>query len=57
MSDPAKGRVKYTHEEFRKGWYPEGEKRGKLLAVEPTADFRDSQEEKKSNETKLSSYP
>ena len=46
VSDPAKGRIKYTHEEFRKGWYAEGEKRGKLLAVEPTAEFKDSDAEK-----------
>lgn len=46
VSDPAKGRVKYTHEQFRKGWYPKGEKQGKLLAVEPTAEFRDSDAEK-----------
>ena len=46
VSDPAKGRVKYTHEQFRKGWYPKGEKRGKLLAVEPTAEFKDSEAEK-----------
>ena len=46
VSDPAKGRIKYTHEEFRNGWYAEGEKRGKLLAVEPTAEFKDSDAEK-----------
>lgn len=46
VSDPAKGRIKYTHEEFRKGWCAEGEKRGKLLAVEPTAEFKDSDAEK-----------
>ena len=46
VSDPAKGRVKYTHEQFRKGWYPKGETRGKLLAVEPTAEFKDAEAEK-----------
>lgn len=51
VSDPAKGRVKYSHEEFRKGWYQEGENQGVLLAVEPTADFKDSkaEREQKSN--------
>ena len=37
VSDPAKGRIKYSHEEFKQGWYQKGEKRGVLLAVEPTA--------------------
>lgn len=46
VSDPAKGRVKYTHEEFRKGWYQKDEKQGILLAVEPTVDFKDSKAEK-----------
>lgn len=46
ISDPAKGRVKYTHEEFRKGWYPKGEENGVLLAVEPTVDFQKSEAEK-----------
>jgi ATP-binding cassette, subfamily B, bacterial len=26
VSDPAKGRIKYTHEEFRKGWYSTGKR-------------------------------
>ncbi len=46
VSDPAKGRIKYTHEEFRKGWYQKGEGYGVLLAVEPTVDFKDSETEK-----------
>ena len=46
VSDPAKGRIKYTHEEFRRGWYQKGEGRGILLAVEPTAEFKDSEAEK-----------
>ena len=32
VSDPAKGRIKYTHEEFRRGWYPKKENKGVLLA-------------------------
>lgn len=46
VSDPAKGRVKYTHEEFKRGWYPKGEKKGVLLAVEPTVSFTETQAEK-----------
>ncbi len=46
VSDPAKGRIKYTHEEFRRGWYPKGENKGVLLAVEPTVDFRRTREQK-----------
>ena len=46
VSDPAKGRVKYTHEEFRSGWYPKGELSGVLLAIEPTIDFQRSDVEK-----------
>lgn len=46
VSDPAKGRVKYTHEEFRAGWYPKGESIGVLLAIEPTIDFQQSSIEK-----------
>lgn len=46
VSDPAKGRIKYTHSEFRKGWYSKGENCGVLLAVEPTVDFRRTREEK-----------
>lgn len=46
VSDPAKGRIKYTHHEFRKGWYERGENTGVLLAVEPTVDFRRTREQK-----------
>lgn len=46
VSDPAKGRVKYTHEEFKSGWYPKGESIGVLLAIEPTIDFKRSTVEK-----------
>ncbi len=47
VSDPAKGRVKYTHEEFKAGWYQKGETNGVLLAVEPTIDFQRSDVERK----------
>ena len=46
VSDPSKGRVRYTHEEFRKGWYLKGEKKGALLAVEPTVDFMETKADK-----------
>lgn len=46
VSDPTKGHVRYTHQDFKKGWYLEGEAEGVLLAVEPTADFRLTQTEK-----------
>jgi ATP-binding cassette subfamily B protein len=46
ISDPAKGHVKYTHEVFKRGWYPKGENKGVLLAVEPTVDFKETKEER-----------
>lgn len=46
VSDPAKGRIKYTHEEFKAGWYQKGETFGVLLAIEPTIDFQRSEVEK-----------
>lgn len=46
VADPTKGRIRYTLEEFRRGWYLKGENHGVLLALEPTADFRDSKAEK-----------
>lgn len=55
VSDPAKGKIKYTHEEFRKGWYPKGEDHGVLLAVEPTVDFKDSKAEKEQKRNSFSS--
>ena len=54
VSDPAKGRVKYTHEEFRKGWYQKDENQGVLLAVEPMADFKDSKAEKEQRKNSFS---
>lgn len=46
VSDPAKGKIKYTHEEFRRGWYQVGESIGVLLGVEATADFQRTKAEK-----------
>lgn len=45
VSDPARGRVKYSHETFKQGWYQRGENQGVLLAVEPT-DFKETKAEK-----------
>ncbi len=45
ISDPGKGHVKYTHEEFKRGWYPKGENKGVLLAVEPTVNFKETKEQ------------
>ncbi len=46
VADPAKGHVRYTHEEFRKGWYLKGEQMGVLMAIEPTADFNTTDAER-----------
>lgn len=46
VSDPARGRVKYSHGAFKQGWYQKGETQGVLLAVEPTADFKETKAEK-----------
>ena len=46
VSDPAKGRIKYTHEDFKAGWFKKGETLGVLLAIEPTIDFKRSKVEK-----------
>lgn len=55
VSDPAKGRVRYTREQFRKGWYQKDEKQGILLAVEPAADFKDSKAQKEQRKNSFSS--
>lgn len=55
VSDPAKGRVKYTHGQFRKGWYRKDEKQGVLLAVEPAADFKDSKAQREQRKNSFSS--
>lgn len=55
VSDPAKGRIKYTHEEFRQGWYQKGENQGVLLAVEPTAEFNDSKAKRAQQKNSFSS--
>ena len=55
VSDPAKGRIRYTREQFRKGWYQKDETQGILLAVEPTADFKDSEAQKAQRKNSFSS--
>lgn len=47
VSDPCKGHVKYTRREFMEGWYLKNEDKGVLFALEPTADFKLSKQEKK----------
>lgn len=39
VSDPAKGLLSYSHEEFIRKWYKQGENTGVVLALEPTANF------------------
>ena len=39
VSDPALGKLKYTHQEFRKKWSPDNNNSGILLLVEPTEHF------------------
>lgn len=55
VSDPAKGRVKYSHDEFLQGWYQEGEGKGVLLAVEPTTEFNNSKAENEQRKNSFSS--
>jgi ATP-binding cassette, subfamily B, bacterial len=55
VSDPAKGRIKYSHEEFRKGWYQKNEQTGILLAIEPTVGFKDSKAQKELKRNSFSS--
>lgn len=45
VADSMKGHVCYTHQEFLKGWIRKDEQKGVLLALEPTATFRDTREE------------
>lgn len=55
ISDPAKGHIKYSLREFEKGWYQDGDANGVLLAIEPTADFRNTKEEREMHKNSLSS--
>lgn len=40
VSDPAKGLLNYSHQQFISGWYRSGEQLGVLLAIEPQSDFK-----------------
>ena len=55
VSDPVKGHVKYTRQEFIAGWYLKNEDKGVLLALEPTADFKLSKQEKEQEKNSLMS--
>lgn len=55
VSDPSKGRIKYSHEEFRRGWYQKDENQGILLAVEPTTEFKESDAEKQQKRNSFAS--
>lgn len=46
VSDPSKGKIRYTHQEFKDGWLLPGETRGAALAMEPTADFKQTKVQK-----------
>ena len=39
VSDPAKGLVSYSLQEFVNGWYPDSQKTGAVLMLEPTPEF------------------
>lgn len=55
VADPQKGHIKYTHAEFRKGWYLESEDKGALIALEPTSTFKMTKEEKQQERNSFSS--
>ncbi|HLR37117.1 MAG TPA: cysteine peptidase family C39 domain-containing protein, partial [Chitinophagaceae bacterium] len=52
VSDPAKGRVAYTKEQFAKHWVKKKEGHGALLAVEPQAEFYERRAEEKTGRKK-----
>jgi len=39
VADPAKGKIKYTRDEFLRGWENNGKNEGVTLLLEPTPDF------------------
>lgn len=47
VSDPAIGYVKYSGEEFVKKWIIPGTEKGRLMAIEPQADFYERQSEER----------
>jgi ATP-binding cassette subfamily B protein len=40
VSDPARGLMSYTHEQFKEKWYKKDEPYGILMALEPMANFK-----------------
>lgn len=52
VSDPAKGLIRYSYDEFKKGWYKKGEDSGAIMAVEPMADFMQRDLEEKTERGK-----
>lgn len=46
VSDPQKGHIKYSKQQFIEGWYLKNKEYGVLLAIEPTAEFHQTKEEK-----------
>lgn len=53
VSDPMKGRVRYTHKEFEQGWILKEEDLGVLLCVEATTDFAVSDAERKQHKDSM----
>ncbi len=47
VSDPAKEKMRFTHEDFCKSWLKENEKTGFILALEPMANFKQMEENEK----------
>jgi len=47
VSDPAKGHIKYSTDEFIAKWYKNGESKGVVMAIEPQADFYQREGEEK----------
>lgn len=58
VADPSYGKIKYTKEEFIKGWIPNtnitDESEGIILALEPTPQFYEIEGEKREEKRKLS---
>jgi ATP-binding cassette subfamily B protein len=40
VSDPAKGLLSYSHQQFKEKWYKENKNYGVLMALEPMANFK-----------------
>lgn len=53
VSDPVKGHVKYTKQEFMAGWCLKNSEKGVMLVLEPTADFKLTKLEKEQERNSL----